>query len=609
MAKGDTSTIAEPQGAVVIWNYEDRLGTLGLAAIVNNDEKSSAFPQNINETIILTASLKSITTSKTKKMANGKFEFRLAPTFNWVTRITPGSWCSIIMTRDEHLFPPLNPNALKGKSTRDKFFGKIESVRENVTVSGTGARSTEYIVTGVDWADAFNQTLYVDPLITKNIIDKQTNLGGAAFLGFTKMAKDYNTKKGALPTSGNVVRAIVGLWGAPLKGLTAPSYLTTNILGAVEKTYEMPLQAAIYMGFTSDTISGDQKSKGIGGIPGKTVGDLIKIKEGRLIAPDTYSGDPQESKGFPDPTSILGNNTIWNLILGNCNYTLFECIADLSWKNPTQADMTLFRRIRPFVNRTSFPNKGQVSNLISPFKFVKTVEIPYKDIITINFGTNSRDRINFIELLPSLSLMPKLPDLLKAGGKLDAQVFDSASISRDGFKPMIDKNIKYVPWNNNKLVPSDVGKWKYLLKEWYFNTHLMLNGSFSMVGQNEYIRIGDNIRIDARILGEANMNAIHNALAESPALSWSDAEMFLTCHVEGVNHNFSVDPNSGARIFKTIITFVRGVVTDEEGNIPEGKITAIDDKASSQSDGANKNKNVLGTSTKMDPDTRKLKGN
>ena len=152
MAKGDTSTIAEPQGAVVIWNYEDRLGTLGLAAIVNNDEKSSAFPQNINETIILTASLKSITTSKTKKMANGKFEFRLAPTFNWVTRITPGSWCSIIMTRDEHLFPPLNPNALKGKSTRDKFFGKIESVRENVTVSGTGARNTEYIVTGVDWA-------------------------------------------------------------------------------------------------------------------------------------------------------------------------------------------------------------------------------------------------------------------------------------------------------------------------------------------------------------------------------------------------------------------------------------------------------------------------
>jgi hypothetical protein len=602
----------EPQGAAIIWNYDSRLNTTpGFVSFGGNDEVSSATPQKLDEVIILTASLKSMSTTKYKSKPEGRFELRLAPTFNWVTRITPGSWCTLMMQRDGQL-PPMHPQGpLLASSTKDKFFGKIESVRQHVTVDGSGARHTEYIVTGVDWADAFNQIIYIDPLVSKNLVNKQSTLGAANFLFYSDLIHSYTQNQTGLPSAGEVVKSLIRLWGSPLKELSDAVYNSTNILGAVENSYQIPPEVVAYFKFSSKLPFQEQQPQGVSVPNSVDVADILDIKEGILEGDDTYSGDLNEAKGFPEPNSIMGTNSVWKLILANCNYTINEVIADLSWDNEFQAQPTLFRRIRPFVNRPNFPGNSDVKELVSLFKDVKTTEIPLKDVITINFGTNVRDRINFVELLPSASIMPNVLDLLKQNNKLDAQVYDSASISRDGLKPIIDRNIKYIPFKGNTLDPSIVSEWKHLVKEWHFNTHVMLNGSLTMVGQNEYIRVGDNIRINAKVLGENNFNE-GQIKSDSPlsSLLSSSTEYFFTAHVESISHSFSVDQMTGARSYKTSISFVRGIITDKKGEPIIDTNIAIDEKATDQTAvKQQKNINNLGRSTDMDPDLRKLKGN
>ncbi len=92
----------------------------------------------------------------------------------------------------------------------DKFFGKIESVRMHITTDGNGARRTQYIVQGKDWADAFNQMLYVDPVVGSNILNKLGPLGSASFIFYADWHKTYVDKVG-LPSSGEVVEMRVRL--------------------------------------------------------------------------------------------------------------------------------------------------------------------------------------------------------------------------------------------------------------------------------------------------------------------------------------------------------------------------------------------------------------
>jgi hypothetical protein len=132
-----------------------------------------------------------------------------------------------------------------------------------------------------------------------------------------------------------------------------------------------------------------------------------------------------------------------------------------------------------------------------------------------------------------------------------------------------------------------------------------------MVGQNEYIRVGDNIRINAKVLGENNFNE-GQIKSDSPLsnLFSSSTEYFFTAHVESISHSFSVDQMTGARSYKTSISFVRGIITDKKGKPIIDTNIAIDEKATDQTAvKQQKNLNNLGTSTDMDPDLRKLKGN
>src|SRR5574343_1830455 len=129
------SKIVTPHAAVLVWNYTDRIGTEGMS---NNQQSSGVKLQHeVEEKIISTLSCVSIQTNKTKSQPNGTFQLTLAPFRNWVSTITPGSWCAILMSNE-----PITEKDLKKANPKLlKMIGRVETVRCETKVGDDGARN------------------------------------------------------------------------------------------------------------------------------------------------------------------------------------------------------------------------------------------------------------------------------------------------------------------------------------------------------------------------------------------------------------------------------------------------------------------------------------
>lgn len=592
-----------PHAAVIIWNYDDRVNASG----GQNVDK-------IEQIIINTASLIGISTQKRKSSPAGAFEFRLAPTHNWVSRITPGSWCVMLMSQDKPV-PQLSASNLGSADPNlFKMLGRIDSVRVTVGVDqDTGARNTQYVVTGQDWGSVFDTKLYIDPILRNNNFDNLGPIGHSLRIAFDNFITNWaDDKKNVLPSSSQVMRAMIDLWGAPVADIggaladelasgSNPIQLDKNPVFSSEAQFKLPTVVAQYMGLTSPA---DLLGSSI------NFSSLIKVFSGVLTSLDTYSGDKFEDQGFPSPDSMYGMHTFWQILTDNCNPVVNELLTDIHWGSNGKPKLVLYKRAKPFINRSSFEGSddGVVQLSTSKFSYVRRTLIPLEDVIDINAGTNWRDKVNFIEIRPQ----PQLQQLnFDVQVKVDSQVIDRKAYEREGFKPMIQSAF-YMPYQGGEPAPLEAVKWKHLLREWFFNTHLMLNGSMTIIGQNKYIQVGDNVMVDASVFGPSSFNAKQSGQAT-----------YMLAHVESISHNFTVDQN-GARNFITTIQFVRGVITGENGEIlgssGVGGISGFSAPGGSDLDGAldrnakdlpgpgEKNTKVFGSSTLTDPDKSKLKG-
>jgi len=598
-----SSKTVNPHAYILIWNYKDRIIADGAVK-----------PHEIEQVIINSASLLSIGTSKTKSSPAGTFEISLAPTFNWIARITPGSWCVINMSQSK-IVENISGSSLGNADPREfKMLGRIDSVRVVVSVDPqTGARLTNYVVTGQDWASVFNTRIYIDPVARNNNLDQLSAVGHAARILFDEMILDWlDSEDVALPTPSNVVKAIIELWGNPIKDISAAvdnirnnlnegsgKKIQTDLTITSQSQFKIPSELSRYMGFRSR-----------GGAAAINIASILTLYEGILRNRDQYSGDTKEAHGFPDPASFYGINSFWQLLIDNCNAALNELIADVRWEGD-KPTLALYKRIKPFANRKTFTGTKpedattQVAKNLSLFKNIRQILINKNDVLTINAGTNWRDKINFIEIQPQQNL---LRVNLEAQVKLDAQTVDLLAFERDGFKPLLQR-VNYMPYTGGQPAPLLATEWKYLLREWYFNTHNMLDGSMSIIGQDQYIQVGDNIKVDAGILGTGPFNIGQD----------NQEQAYLLAHVESISNQFSVDQATGARTFITTIAFVRGIIVDSNdnalslaqggfGNFGESAGGTLDKDASSLATPREKNTNVLGTSTENDHDVDKLRG-
>lgn len=569
-----TTRIRTPHAAVLVWNYNDRLGS-----------DPTGDPNVADEIIISTLSLVSIRTNKAKSDPQGVFQLTLAPTKNWVSTITPGSWCAILMSNKpitKSDFESVDPGKLK-------MIGKIDTVRVGTSVDSDGARQSMYYVTGVDWAHIFNNIIYIDPGITGN--EDPQSIGNSTTLAILKILFGPSGIPVRFTTATNI-DSILKIFG---KGLFSDDKIKEelNLLANAIYDFNIPVKMSKYL----KIISKNGKPNGTTNINGN-----INLITGALGEKEDVYEDTSESYGFIDPFSLSGTHSFWQVLLDNSNPTMNEMIAEMR-PGEDGTRLNLYNRIKPFaINNVTNKSLTEAidaggKKVVSYFQSIKTHEIDPMVVIDLNAGTNWKDKYNFVEIKPSFSQVDIFQPLLK---KM-TQSFDDKAFQREGFRPLIfsTKHFPgpvYEPSSLTSANWNEIEGWVKMLKVWYFDTHKMLNGTMTLTGIDGYIAVGDNIQFDIGLINPNKNFSIKQAK--------STEDVFILAHVENISHSFGVD-NNGSRAYRTTISFVRGIMTDKARKPIIGDAAAVDAKVTLMPPQIDVNaRNTISVSDNSDPDVK-----
>lgn len=565
--------ITTPHAAVIVWNYDDKGGLQPFTSTSVN---------TVQQTIISTLSCVSINTQKSKSNPQGGFTLVLAPYKDWISTITPGSWCTLLMSQE----PITADDLIKADKNKVKMIGKIDSVRVDTVKDDTGTRRTQYTVTGVDWGYIFNNIIYIDNFIGASNEPNTLGTGTAIAIQNLLFGNDGIPKSNGTPSN---LRSIINIFGKTLGGLTQQGS-DINVLATATYNFLIPQKMIDYFTFVGPNGQPSSSQK---------INDILTLFTGSLSAPDTYNG-AVESIGFIDPYSLQGQHTFWQVLQENSNPALNEMLTDLRWNDDSSLTLALYNRIKPFSFSGFDPNQDQYQGLKSYFQNVRTAQIDDIDVISINAGTNWNDKYNFVEIKPQFQSFAVFANWYKQ----KSQKFDTTAFSREGFRPLIVDTKQFPGRPGQVELTADavnwdaLSAWSALLAEWYFNTHKMLNGTMTLIGQNQYIGVGDNVLINADLISPTP-----NLKAQSLV---DGTNSYMLAHVESVNQSFTAGPD-GARTYVTTIQFVRGILVYENGQ-PVGSGT-LDTYASAIQDFEEKNtQNVISTSDSSDPDPQKVRG-
>jgi hypothetical protein len=571
--------ISNANAAVKVWNYKQRGGVQA----INAEDINS-----VDEIIISTLSIIDIQVSKSKSNPQGSFQITLAPTRNWITALTAGSWCAILMA----------PRKLEredltlANSESFRMLGKIESVRLDTIQQIDGTRTTVYRVSGSDWGYLFNCLLYIDNFVDprNSTLPQQVSIVLRDFLF---------SSSGSLPSfpPKDIQRAILNAFGRPIRAIQQ----TGEAINRLSTSYYdllIPREVTAFLRCYDRAGNSITSTKLV---------DLLQIYSGRVISPSTYD-DIDTCITFINSMSFQGSHSIWQLLQEYSNNILEELVTDFRWvKLPSNGSdprslkpqLALYNRVRPFSFRsaasllpsslnkkTSLDSYATYSakvnadrasiqyadKLRSTFQFLDYVNIEDTKIISANVGTNWRDKYNFVEVKIIIPQIEQFGALVKPY----TQIYDRSAFFSEGFRPLIvsTRHVPVVPQKKATQIPNIadslpiVRAWSRLLAEWNFNTHRLLNGRITFLDNHEYIAVGSNIMFSARTL---NPNPNFNA-AQSQNLNDRTA---VLAHVENVTHIFKVE-SDGTNSMVTIVDFVRGIFVDPKSLQPLG-VGELDD--------------------------------
>ena len=509
--------IKQPQAGIKIYNYVDRLGSTFYSG-----KKET---QNIENVLKIKSEIISISTIKHKAQPAGEFQIVLAPTRNWISSISPGSWISIHMTSekvdDKTLFS-FNENTLK-------MIGRIDTVRMSMRVNQiTGARETVYILAGRDWGQVFESVLYIDPIINPNL----DNAAVALFSQDKFKGLFTDIKETGLQSTNTIIKLLISIWGE--SPLTSDSNINEGgRFINVQSPFNLPQELASELKLKSTSLSQSL---------------IENLVVGKLSDYNKYDDSSPESYGLINPQSLIGVNTIWQVMSAHSCQEINEMFCDITWSNGLPK-LTLFKRVKPFsLNSIAYSD----SNTDSRFLHVYRTEIPKELITSLDCGDNWRDRVNAVEILPGHSVqnIPN-PNAARAIAKEKSQKSDHVAIAREGLRPLLMQTFFYPSSSKETAAIERVTDWIPTFIDWYFNSHKMLNGSISLIGMSKQIPVGSNIVLDSSLFVKA------------PYVSKQNKNSKFIAHVESVSNNFSVEPN-GTRSFSCGINFVRGVFVDSK---------------------------------------------
>jgi hypothetical protein len=543
------TTISTPDAAVIVYNYIDRMGT---NSITQTTVKNQLYTEiNISKFIV------SISTTKSKESPTGTFTITLAPTINWLSKLTSGSWLTIYMSSSKLKYDDSGFD-FKSNSKYIKMIGRIDTVRVKYEKDQSNhALRTIYEVSGRDWGQIFETNILIHSLASTAATD---NVRLAEQLSLIESGLKDASKVQYILSSTQAVKMMMSIFSSET---IMTQYKSSGEKFAGQKPdlrlfpkshYRLP-EALSDLIFTQNNEN-------------ENIFDMLDIVSGVLVGEDSYQ-DKLESYTLVDFTTLIGTpNTLWQIMHSEHNNILNEMFCDITFYGDKPA-LCLYKRVKPFqlnnANSSNSPTK-KISPTVYPtisssfFDLYKTT-IPQHNIISIEAGTNWMDKVNLIELVfdPVYATDLRYADVSKIQSVEELVIFDrtGAEFEREGFRPM-SMPMYFFPLKDNKPDPLGAKNWTYMLAEWYFNIHKMLNGNITIINTDDtdkHIEVGSNIMFNSKAFYNTTFSANQQKKEHSNMLA----------HVETVNHNFSVNQSNGAKNFTTTILFVRGVFVDEVG--------------------------------------------
>jgi hypothetical protein len=306
----DISARKSPHALAIIWNFKYRMGS-------TSAESEDAFNNlmEIQKKLILTKSIVEIQTEKSKIKGEGAFSIVLAPTKNWCSELTLGSWICIMMTPSEKI---TRADLDKANPKLVKFIGVVESVTCNVSVGDNGQKRTLYKIMGSDWSMGFRDIVYMDPG-WKTYTTEQNQMSQALFLKTKKLngglsMADYTTKRNLM--------LVNSIWlNTPIfddkdaktseedknRDDALQRVIRNNILPSMVNTFSVPKEVLEFMGYD---ISKDEG-------PFFELAKYIKYNTGKIDSTGEYDnqiGWPYSIIKLWNPEIIFGNYSVWQML-------------------------------------------------------------------------------------------------------------------------------------------------------------------------------------------------------------------------------------------------------------------------------------------------------
>lgn len=474
--------------------------------------------QIFNKPLILSDECPQLTVTSSKTSHTTTLQAVLYPTEDFLQKIFPGDYVFAWMMNNKERHDSVIERLGKGEPCNSfldglKFFGKVESIRKQISQNPDGHKMSRYTFSGVGFGEFDNQIFY-DPYLAERTPEIGTYFGrlGAELNSLIHTNGQGISVNLAIPffvdilmgkglpsnlSRGNTdsrLRATAGLEGEF-------SYILPMAVGSVfDKTISSKSGGVMAFADILELVYGIQKYDD-NSADSVVFGDS-ELTSGRIFTPNgtgtissrRFTGTEMLGTFTPDIPQFT-NTSVWNILRQYLNPAVNELYTTLRVNPSGRIVPTLVLRQHPY---TTDRYGGDLP--VTKFSNLPRWKIPEVLIKTVDLGRSDALRINFVHIYgtsqatgvrgPTEQIVENPP------------FRDDADIARSGFRPYMQT----VPCSISDTRTTGAGgvgqptKWMEIVSDFTMGQHLTMTGNLHTFGIQAPICIGDNVEYDGVLL-------------------------------------------------------------------------------------------------------------
>jgi hypothetical protein len=512
----------------VRWQYRDTLRT------------PTTDPNVVRPTLVVENDCLQVTVSHNKANLTPSMTAILVETdVNYSASVHPGDFVFVNMLNwesDARAVAQAATNGLPINGAKQGFKGfyKVQSVRKIVQSDpATGIKTTLIKIDGFAFTE-FNNTIYFNP----NLIQPKNLQNQALFINdVANVWKSFISSSG-IPNIQDILAFLIqSLIGS---GVNPKAQKIDGLVVSPNVHFLVPVLVGSLLGIGNSILSAKDIYEYVFGIQQYSNAPAQTLEDG--LNPFNLQDTPKYPNFYYTDDAVPGSTLLkpeywnqvklWSILNQYINAPLNELYTSFKISpNGNVMPTVVFRQI-PFTSEDFTGQKfgvldGNAQSIhVTRFLTLPRWKIGSESVFNVNIGTDEAARINFVQFYAKSNFTKNGMELSLETAKRN-YVYDQRDIVRSGLRPYIVQNqMDDLP--DNTVYHSPI--WSRILGDAVIGGHLKLNGTIECIGIVEPIPVGDNFEFDG-----------------------------VVYHVEQVVHSCAMNPTSGIKTFRTVLSLSHGV--------------------------------------------------